>query len=513
MRNLLLMTDVYKMHHAEMYPDGTTEIYSYLTTRSNKKYNKVLFYGLQPILKMLQAGVSKEDVKEFLDIREMILGPDTRGVITKGMNALAELGYIPLEIKAVPEGTYLDNKNVLMTMRNTHPDFPWVVGFFESMILKLWNTCTVATSSKKFKTLVEKYADETCGNRGLVPFQVHDFGYRGVSSEETAELSGSAHLVSFYGTDTVSAVSYVKKNYGVKAGNPIGLSVPASEHSVMCSFGREGELDAFKNMLKLYPTGLVSIVSDTYDLWNVLTNFASTLKEEILARDGKVVFRPDSGDPEKILLGNALTYNEYVKVMYSNMDTLIYEKDGKFFESSESYDQRGGSRSTREIKPTPENKGCIRLLDEMFGSTVNELGYKELNPKVGLIYGDGMYFERFERILTKMKEMGYASNNLVIGVGGLLLQQHNRDDLGFAIKATYAIVNGQPRNLLKDPITDSGKKSHTGLMMLTKENGVYVTKDNCTEEEEKTGLLTSVFKDGKILRTQTFDEIRDLAGF
>ena len=472
MRNLLLMTDVYKLGHLEQYEKGTEKIYSYLCARSNKKYNKTLVYGIQPILKMLSQGVTVEDGEELLAIRESILGPDTKGVVSQKIRALAQLGYLPIEIKAVPEGTYMENKNVILTITNTLPEFYWVVGFFESMILKLWNTCTVATSSKKFKTLVEKYADETCGNRGLVPFQVHDFGYRGVSSEETAELSGSAHLVSFYGTDTVSAVNFVRKNYGVKAGNPIGLSVPASEHSVMCSFGREREFEAFQNMLDLYPTGLVSIVSDTYDLWNVLTNFASTLKEQILARDGKVVFRPDSGDPEKILLG---------------------DEDAP--------------------KDSPAYKGSIRLLDELFGSTVNSLGFKELNPKVGLIYGDGMYFERFERILAKMKEMGYASSNLVIGVGGLLLQQHNRDDLGFAIKATYAVANGQPRNLLKDPVTDSGKKSHTGLMTLVKENGVFVTKDNCSIEEEKQGLLVLVFKDGKIKKTTTFDEIRELAGF
>lgn len=522
MRNLLLMTDVYKLGHLEQYPEGTEKIYSYLCARSNRKYNKTLVYGIQPILNLLSQPLKIEDGEELLAIRESILGPDTRGVVSEKIRALCKLGYIPLEIKAVPEGTYMENKNVILTITNTLPEFYWVVGFFESMILKLWNTCTVATSSKKFKTLVEKYADETCGNRGLVPFQVHDFGYRGVSSEETAELSGSAHLVSFYGTDTVSAVSFVKKNYGVKAGNPIGLSVPASEHSVMTAFGREGELDAFKNMLKLYPTGLVSIVSDSYDLWNVLTNFAGQLKDEILARDGKVVFRPDSGDPEKILLGTIEKFNSTDEARKSIENEKIasalgkiVEVQGEYLEVTQMYYSSAGNMviSLSKTSPTPEQKGCIRLLDEMFGSTVNELGYKELNPKVGLIYGDGMYFERFERILAKMKEMRYASNNLVIGVGGLLLQQHNRDDLGFAIKATYAIVNGQPRNLLKDPITDHGKKSHTGLMTLTKENGVYVTKDNCTVEEEKTGLLTSVFKDGKILRTQTFDEIRELAGF
>lgn len=466
MRNVLLCTDTYKTGHMQQYPEGTTKIYSYLCARSNKKYDKAVFFGLQYYLKeYLSQKITKEMVEEFLDIRQSILGPDTTGQIAEKMYALADLGYLPLEIKAVPEGTVIDNKNVLATITNTHPDFAWVVGFTESLVLKVWNTTTVATSSKRFKDLVTKFADETCGHRGLVPFQVHDFGYRGVSSEETAELSGAAHLVNFLGTDTVPAVGFARKFYNASA--PIGLSVPASEHSVMCSFGQENELDAFKNMLKLYPSGLVSVVSDTYNLWNVLTNFASELKEEILARDGKFVFRPDSGDPESIICGDASA-----------------------------------------PEGSDENLGSIRLLDKMFGSTVNALGFKELNPKVGLIYGDGMYYERFERVLNRLKDMGYASSNLVIGVGGLLLQQHNRDDLGFALKATFAVVNGEERELMKDPITDSGKKSHKGMMKLIKEDGVFKTIDQVTEAEESTTLLDTVFRDGVVLKEYTFDEIR-----
>jgi nicotinamide phosphoribosyltransferase len=469
-KNFLLMTDVYKLGHMQQYPEGTNKVYSYLTARSDKEIPYTVFFGLQYYIKeYLMKPVTHADVAEAIEYRTKILGSCPSDIITK-WNKLAKLGYIPLEIKAVDEGTVMPCKNVLMTMTNTHPDFAWLVGYTESLVLKIWNTITVASYSKKLHNLAEKFSNDTSDSGFLLPFLVHDFGYRGVSSEETAGLSGAAHLVNFLGTDTIPAVKFVNEYYTPTTDAPIGLSVPASEHSVMCAFGRENELDAFKNMLNLYPTGIVSIVSDTYNLWNVLTNFVGTLHNDIVGRDGKVVFRPDSGNPELIICGNP--------------------------------DAPAG---------TPEFKGAIRLLDERFGSTTNSKGFRELNPKVGLIYGDGMYYERYERILTRLKEMGYASTNLIIGVGGLLLQQHSRDDQGFAIKATYCEVNGVPREIVKDPITDHGKKSHKGLMMLTCKNGVYMTHDQCTPDQEKEGLLTTVFKDGKLVKEFSIEQVRERA--
>ena len=466
-KNFLLMTDVYKQGHMVQFPEGTNKVYSYLTARNDKEIPFTVFFGLQYYIKeYLMSPPTHREVQEAISYRKEILGSCPDDIVHK-WNKLATLGYIPLEIKAVEEGTVMPCKNVLMTVTNTHPDFYWLVGYAESLLLKVWNTITVASYSKKLHNLTSKFSNETSDSGFLVPFLVHDFGYRGVSSEETAALSGAAHLVNFLGTDTIPAVKFVREYYTPTTDAPIGLSVPASEHSVMCSFGRENEIDAFKNMLRLYPTGIVSIVSDTYNLWNVLTNFVTTLKPQILERDGKVVFRPDSGNPELIICGDP----------------------------------------TSPIG-TPENKGAIRLLDEAFGSTVNSKGYKEINSKVGLIYGDGMYFERYERILNKLKEMGYATTNLVIGVGGLLLQQHNRDDQGFAFKATYCEINGVPREIVKDPITDHAKKSHKGLMMLTEKNGVYITHDQCTAEQEKEGILTTVFKDGKLLRDSSIEQVR-----
>lgn len=469
--NLLLHTDAYKVSHVEQYPKGTTKIYSYLTARSDKKLPVTVFFGLQYYLKKYLTTVPTQAmVNEFLSLRKEILGAEASEDVKAKLQGLVELGYIPLKIKAVEEGTVLPVKNVLMTITNTHPDYYWMVGFVESLLLKVWNTTTVASYSRSLKDLCMDFARATCDDEGHLPFQVHDFGFRGCSSEETAALSGSAHLINFLGTDTIPAIKLVKDIYQGSAG-PIGLSVPASEHSVMCSFGQENELAAFKNMLSLYPTGIVSIVSDTYNLWNVLTTFVDQLKDQIIAREGKVVFRPDSGDPEKIICG----------------------------------DPSAPSGS-------PQNLGCLRLLEQQFGTTKNSKGFKVLNPKVGLIYGDGMYFERFKRILSNMAEMGFASSNLVIGVGGLLLQQHSRDDQGFAIKATYAEINGESREIVKDPITDSGKKSHKGLLSLSKNSkGDFVTKDGCTWQEESEGLLETVFENGVLLKDISFDKVRENA--
>jgi nicotinamide phosphoribosyltransferase len=469
MKNLMLATDVYKMGHMSQYTPGTSKVYSYLLARSDKKMPATLFYGLQYYLKMLETKPTQEMVDEFLVYRKNILGADAPADVKDKLQALVKLGYFPLKIKAVREGSVIPVRNVLMTIENTVPGFHWVVGFMESLLLKIWNTCTVASYSRKLADLCRRFANDTCDDEGHLPFQVHDFGYRGCSSEETAALSGSAHLINFLGTDTVTALKLIKDTYG--ATEPVGLSVPATEHSVMCSYGQENEFQAFERMLDLNPSGIVSIVSDTYDLWNVLTNFAERLKTRILERNGRVVFRPDSGDPPKIICG-----------------------DG---------DAETGS---------PEWFGAIRLLDKMFGSKKNKKGYRVLNPKIGLIYGDGMFYERFERVLEMMKLMGYASSNLVIGVGGLLLQHHSRDDQGFAIKATFAEVDGKVRELMKDPVTDQKKKSHKGLLALMKDaDGRYYTKDRCTMEEEAASLLETVYENGKITRLTTFDEIRKLA--
>lgn len=481
--NPLTALDVYKMGHMSQYAPGTTYVYSYLIARSTKNYNDTLFFGLQYFLKeYLSRPITHDHVNDFMIKHKHIIGDD-KNDIEKKLRKLADLGYFPLKIKSVAEGSIIPNKNVLMTMTNTNPEFYWTVGFVESLLLKLWYTCTVATTSFEYRKIIEEYFKQTVDEdkKFLIPFMVHDFGYRGDSSEESAAISGVAHLLSFTGSDTVPAFDYAVDYYNVDhTKETIMLSVPASEHSVMCSFGREHEFDAYVNMLKLYPTGIVSIVSDTYSIWDVLTKYCFALKEQILARDGKVVFRPDSGNQEYIICGDPSA-----------------------------------------PEGTPENKGCIVLLDEMFGSTVNSKGFKVLNSKVGLIYGDGMYLKKYETVLNRLKTMGYSAENLVIGVGGIL-RNHSRDTLGFAIKATNVTINDKDIAIMKDPITDHGKKSHTGFLKLEKYSGYvtspedvtyevfneYRTIDNVTRENENTGELELVYMDGKIVKETSMKEIR-----
>lgn len=472
-QNVFTLTDCYKLLHLEQYVPGTTKVYSYLQARSNRKYNHSVFFGLQYYLKKyLCKPITNEDIDEFLLVRNKFVGPANADVENK-MRKLADLGYWPLRIKAVPEGSVVPIKNMLMSITNTHPDFYWTVGFLESLLLQLWYPCTVATTSLSYRKLVNHYFKKTVDDDvQSQDFMVHDFGFRGDSSPESSEISGLSHLTCFKGSDTVVAYNAGKDyyNHNDETDGILLASVPASEHSVMCSFGRDNELEAFQNMLRLYPSGIVSIVSDTYDVYNVVTKFATILKDQIMSRDGITVFRPDSGNPEYIICGDP------TKDPNSN-----------------------------------EGKGCLRLLDEVFGSKVNSKGFKVLN-KVALIYGDGMYLERYEKVLSRLVEMGYSVQNLVIGVGGIL-RYHSRDTLGFAIKATKVVVDGKEKSIMKDPITDSGKRSHQGYLRLdTKEDATtlenyFTTIENVSEEEEG-GYLQTVFEDGKLLIDDNMKDVR-----
>jgi nicotinamide phosphoribosyltransferase len=470
------MTDVYKCGHLNQYIEGTEYVYSYLMARSTKNFDSCVFFGLQYYLKeYLSRKITHEDVDDFLRVTKSVIGEKPTDKQTEErLRKLADLGYLPLEIKAVKEGTIIDNKNVLLSIKNTLPDFHWVVGFVESVLLKIWFPITVATMSYNYRKIVEKYFADTCEDmKYLKTFMVHDFGYRGDTSEESSMISGSSHLLSFIGSDTLVSHDFLLEYYGAQTtldkSKPIMASVPASEHSVMCSFGKENEIDAYMNMLKLYPSGIVSIVSDTYDIYNVLTNIVKQLKPMIMNRDGKVVFRPDSGNQEYIICGDPTADPN-----------------------------------------SPAGKGCLKLLEEEFGYSVNSQGFKVINEKVGLIYGDGMYMEKYSRVLERMKTQGYASCNLVIGVGGIL-RFSTRDTLGLAIKATNIVVNGESRAIFKDPITDSGKKSHRGLLMLDfdKTTGKYFTVENATVEQETQGYLHTVFKDGKVMCNEDLESIRE----
>lgn len=477
--NPLTAADVYKTGHPMQYIPGCSKVKNYTIARraetGNASTSPIVFFGLQPILDMLAVPITHRHVDELMSTMEHIVGPGgTQKEFERKMRSLADLGYWPLEIKAVPEGTVLPAQNVLITTESTHSDFYWAPGYVESLMLKVWYPITVATTSYKYRKLITEFFAKTVdeSRQNNVRFMVHDFGLRGDTSESSAAISGAAHLLNFVGSDTIPAFKFAMDVYGA---NPVGLmsSVPASEHATMTSFGRDNEIDAFRHMLNTYKTGPVSIVSDTYNIWNVVTNIAGNLKEEILNRDGVTVFRPDSGNPEKILMGNE--------------DAEPWEPDGK---------------------------GVFRLLEEQFGSYVNEKGYRVLNDKVRVIYGDGMYYERYYNILKHMERKKLSAENLVIGIGGIL-RSGNRDTHGIATKATLVVVNGKEVPIMKDPITDPGKRSHTGHIRLNKTPsdlvkfiGSHYTTDR-EPEERAGGELQTVFKNGRIVGDRvTFDKVR-----
>lgn len=513
--NPLQLTDFYKVHHGPMYPPGTTKIYSNLTARKSrlKGVDKVVFFGLQHfILEYLikrfndnfffttpgadnaRRILNRQDLK-----REMIKEYKKHiPVETKHIEALWDLGYLPIEVKALEEGTLCPIGVPMLTITNTHPDFFWLTNYLETLMsCMLWQPTTSATIAYEYRKLLRKYSIETTGDDSFVTWQGHDFSMRGMSSVESAILSGMGHLLSFSGTDTIPAIYQLEESYAGEG--LIGASVPATEHSVMCAGGNYSEQETFDRLLKLYPTGILSVVSDTWDLWHVLTVILPNLKDQIIKRDGKLVIRPDSGDPVDIICGLDK------KEGYS-----VFERDGKIrLRDEETF-------VSKEIS-SAEVKGVVELLWDVFGGKVNKYGYKELDPHIGAIYGDSITLDRADSICQRLKQKGFASTNVVFGIGSYTYQYNTRDTFGFAIKATYAEVEGKGREIFKDPVTDDGtKKSKKGLLKVfalqekdKPETYQIFCKDQCTAEEEKEGLLTTVFKDGKLVRRTTLAEIRE----
>ncbi len=372
--------------------------------------------------------------------------------------------------KALPEGVSVPIRVPMFTMYNTKPEFFWLTNYFETILSAvIWMPCTSATIAKQYRKVLDKYAKETSSIPEFVDWQGHDFSMRGMAGLEEAMISAAGHLLSFTGTDTIPAIDFLETYYNANSDQElIGGSVAATEHSVMCMGTNTGEQETFKRLItEVYPNGIVSIVSDTWDLWKVLTEYLPNLKNEVLARVGKVVIRPDSGDPVDIICGNP---------------------NGK-----------------TEV----EQKGVIELLWETFGGTTNDKGYKELDSHIGAIYGDSITIERATQICERLKQKGFASTNVVLGIGSFTYQYNTRDTFGFAMKATYGEVDGEGREIYKDPITDDGtKKSAKGLIKITKENNQYVLNDQVTWEEEGQGQLKEVFRDGKLVIDQNLAEIR-----
>lgn len=478
MNNVLNYKDGYKTDHRRQYPIGTEKVYSNFTPRESRipGVNKIVVFGLQYFVK--EYLVNRFNTMFFSQPKDVVVASYKRRLDTylgkdsvpvEHIEKLHDLGYLPLHIKAMAEGSLCPLRVPCMTITNTHPDFFWLTNDVETILSNtVWMPMTSATIAYQYKKILTDYAKKTSDMPDFVQFQGHDFSMRGHSSLESACTSGAGHLLSFVGTDTIPAIDFLEKYYGANAENElVGCSVPATEHSVMCLGGNETELHTFKRLItELYPNGIVSIVSDTWDYWGVLTVLAPSLKNEILSRNGKVVFRPDSGDPVKIVCGDK--------------------------------DATPGS---------PEHMGSIEVLWNIFGGTINSKGYKQLNPNVGLIYGDSITIERCRAICEGLEAKGFASTNIVFGIGSYTYQYVTRDTFGFAVKATYGVVNGESKEIWKNPKTDNGmKRSAKGLLCVDAD---FNLQECVSEDIESTGILQTIFKDGKIYHEQSLAEIRN----
>ncbi len=481
--NPLMLIDFYKADHRRQYPEGTEMVYSNFTPRKSRlaENDKLVFFGLQYFVKEYLVkqwnegffNVPKEKVMaDYRRRMDNALGKDS--IPVEHIAELHDLGYLPLIVKGLPEGTIVSPKIPVVTVYNTKPKFFWLTNYLESLMSAiLWKPATSATTAFQYRKRFNEYARSTVSddNIDFVYWQGHDFSFRGMSGIEDACISAAGHLLSFYGTDTVPAIDFHELYYNANSDKElIGGSVPATEHSVMCMGTKDNEIETFDRLItKLYPNGIVSIVSDTWDFWKVITEFLPELKSKILARNGKVVIRPDSGDPVKIIIGDK--------------------------------DATPGS---------PEFKGAIECMWETFGGTITDKGFKLLDSHIGLIYGDSITLQRQKDILEGLKAKGFASFNVVLGIGSYTYEYVTRDTYGFAMKATYGEVSGEPRNIFKDPKTDDGtKRSAKGLMQVTEVNGELKMKDQCTWEEEKQGLLKTVFENGKIMNEQSLSDIRN----
>ena len=595
--NPFLLTDGYKIAHHKMYPQGTTKVYSNFTPRSNKYApkgcDKVVSFGQQMVMKQIvemfdehffkrkqvnyltnvlsctlnenedsslceinaKASVCNDVLEEIKKEYSLYLGEDYD---VSHIEALWDLGYLPIEVKALPEGTTVPMGVPVLTIVNTKPEFFWLTNFLETLISNLlWKPMTSATIGYQFKKLNDEWIEKTDkGNEVHKMFGCHDFSMRGMDSIDATISSGLGHAVSFMGSDSLPVIHGARKYYGET--ESIIHSVNATEHSVMCAGTKGDEIGTFRYLMEQFPTGILSIVSDTWDLWKVLTEYLPELKDEILARDGKIVIRPDSGDPIDIICGSLRVshmmdmsrYKEgtnnsgkcYSRLCFLNKQDVVPSliRDVNTLEVYRTYyrsDKADGYYSIEKVKEVDVvDKGVVELLWEVFGGTINEQGYKVLNPKIGAIYGDSINLERFQQINERLEAKGFASTNWVAGIGSFTYQFNTRDTFGFAMKATYCevICNGQTckdlrngwntqqacgicggtgtqgREIFKDPITDDGtKKSAKGLLCVLKNSDGYYLQDQVTWNEEGFSELKTIFEDGNFYNQTTLTEIRN----
>jgi nicotinamide phosphoribosyltransferase len=457
-KNIILNTDSYKVSMFKQYPAGTTGVYSYIESRGGR-YDRTVFFGLQAFIKeYLLEPITQSDI----DVADEILTAHGEPFNRAGWQYILDkhAGYLPVVIRAVPEGTVVPVKNVLATIENTDPECYWLTTWLETALLRaVWYPTTVATQSYTIKQVILDYLERT-GDPTAIDFKLHDFGARGVSSLESAGIGGAAHLVNFMGTDTVTGILYAREFYNAGVS---GFSIPAAEHSTITSWGRDNEVKAYENMLTQFarPGAIVAVVSDSYDVYNAAEKlWGEALREQVVASGATVVIRPDSGDPVEV------------------------------------------------------NRRLIEILGEKFGYTTNAKGFKVLN-NVRLIQGDGVNELTIRSILGAFMAMGWSADNIAFGMGGALLQQVDRDTQKFAMKCSAVeIGSGNWINVQKDPITDPGKKSKTGCITLWKSGGEYVSAvDRPTGWHDKgigdfVDVLETVYCDGRLVKEITFDQVR-----
>jgi nicotinamide phosphoribosyltransferase len=492
----LFETDAYKLGHRALYPEGTTGILSNYTNRGSRieGVSNVVHFGLQAFLQSycteafapFFAADEDEAVAEYAAVLESILGPND--IETDHIRALHRRGYLPLIFRAVPEGTRVPLRVPTFTIENTEPEFFWLVNYIETVLsAAVWHPSTTATIADHYRRILDEAAEVTGVDRAAVNWQLHDFSYRGMSGSQSAAGSGAGHLLSFTGSDSLATLDWVNRYYPSEAGTDNGLvlgSVPATEHSVMCAgISESSELATFGRILDKHVSGIVSVVSDTDDFFQVLTVILPALKTRIMHRDGKLVIRPDSGDPADIICG-------------------IMSRPGAVLTQVSAMEQ------------PPEFYGAVQLLWNVFGGTINDKGYKVLDKHIGLIYGDSITMERARDIWTRLEGMGFASENIVFGVGSYSYQYVTRDTFSSAIKATWAKINEVEHNLLKDPATDNGtKKSATGRLAVFRnaEDELYLV-EKATPDQEAQSLLQPVWANGQFIRRQSFADVRAVLG-
>ena len=531
----LTSCDSYKLGHSDQYPPGTTKVYSNFTPRSMHHFNvidefkdgRVVWFGLQLFLTEMKEiwQTTFFDLPEDQVIEEFaaFVGPfcGDKGFNVSRLRELHKLGYLPLKIKALPEGVRVPVNVPVLTITNTLDAFFWLTNFMETwMSCELWKSMTSATTSDVYKKILNKYVEMTGSSPEFAAWQLHDFSTRGMSGIIDAGKSGAGHLLSSLGTDNLPAVKAINDVYAGKE-TFVGGSVPATEHSVMCAGGKESEVETFRRLIQTYPSGVLSIVSDTWDFWNVITNTARELKDEILNRQpdslglAKVVFRPDSGDPVRIIVGWEFTEVESLddSDLYGLL-TDVVKCCGQYYKV-ESYDTGWTTKFELTEMQEAEVKGAVECLWDIFNGTTNDKGFRTLNQRVGLIYGDSITPQRCDAILAGLMKKGFAADNVVFGIGSFTFQYQTRDSLGLAMKATHVIVQGIGTPIFKDPKTDNGtKKSAKGLLKVILEDGNYKLLNDVTMVEEDQGELKVVFNDGENISNEKIAEIRErLANF